>query len=74
MRFQKPIELWGNEEKLRKGELVLQRGQHVLVGGAKARYIGINGHSIWVSYQGQTEKFKILCRAMRGARPASQAV
>jgi len=47
MRYQPCLELWGQEEALLNGTLVLQSGQWVTCGGEpKSRYIGTNGRSI----------------------------
>lgn len=57
MKFLKTIELWGNEEMILRGELVLQRGQWVTCGGGvKSRFMGTNGRSIDVVHGSDTRE------------------
>lgn len=56
-QFQKTLELWGKEDAILRGEIVLQRGQWVTCGGGvKSRYMGTNGRSIDVVHGGTTKE------------------
>jgi len=70
MRFQKTVEIWGIEDKLRSGEVVLQCGQWVTCGGGvKSRYVGTNGLSLNIAHGGNakevTERFNARIAAKR---------
>lgn len=57
MRYQKTIQLWGIEDKLRSGEIKLQTGQWVQCGqGPKSRFVSADEFSINVAHGNTTKE------------------
>ncbi|PHS22015.1 MAG: hypothetical protein COA84_14125 [Robiginitomaculum sp.] len=57
-KFTKPVDLWAdnNEERIKSGALVLQRGQYVYCGDKQlSRYVGHSIHTINVVHGHNTK-------------------
>ena len=70
MKYIKPIDIWAFGDKVRSGEIKLQRGQWVRLGaeGKLSRYYGTNGSSLTAfHYPNASSKFQLYVENVKKA-------
>ena len=76
MKYQKTIEIWGNEQAILAGRIKLQPGQWVSCGTSrtyptKSRFVSVKGNVLVIAHGGTNKQVNLKFNSMIQAKRAS---